>query len=580
LKRPGITRFLLIWLSASVLPGCPSAVAQQMQRPDAGTLQEPQRQIPLLPQPGAPPISLPEVKPPVPGPTAVRITPAAFRFEGNTVFDGVDLAALLAERVNQPTDLAGLTEAAGLVSRYYRARGYLLTEAYLPEQAFQAAGGTVTIAVVEARVGKVHVRVEGDKGSSSYVRRVVTANLAPGVLITEYLLDKPVLLLRDLAGIDASATVAPGDQAGQADVTVTIRSQGLQVDGSAGADNFGAGAAGPLHLVTDLHVSNLLGRGDVFSARGQTSDASDNKLYRLAYTVPVDAAGTRLALSAAHTDYALGKQFAALGASGKADILGISLTRPLIRSRENNLYGQFSLEHKKFSDAITTPANESERRIISARVGLLGNFADAAAGTGGPSSSTSYALSTTLGRAKLDAASLALDQGAGGLQTAGGFNKLNLEFQRVQFFGDASSILVSLQAQLASKNLASAEKMALGGPAGVRGYPVGEGIGDAGLLLNMEYRYQLPASMALAGEPVSLAVFYDYGTVKFNQDNPALAGTANRIVLGSVGIGVLAGRVNHFLITTYLAWRSTHTMPSTGDPDRSPRVWVSVQKWF
>lgn len=576
MNRLGISLKTLIWPHMLVMGICLPAFGQQLLRPDAGSLQEPQRQIPLLPRPGAPLIGLPDPKPVLPAQNTARIVPGAFRFTGNTVFDGETLAALLADQVNQPTSLARLTEAASLVSRYYRSRGYLLTEAYLPEQAFQATGGTVTIAVIEARIGKVLVQVEGDHGSSSFARRVANANLRQGMLITEYLLDKPVLLLRDLAGVDASATVQPGDALGQADVVVTIRAEGRQFNGSVGVDNSGARAAGSVHATGNLNVSNLMGRGDTFSLRTQLSDASRSSLYRLAYAVPVSLDGTQLTLSAARTDYALGRQFAALGATGKAEILGASLTRPLIRSRENNLYGLLSLEHKKFTDLLTRPANESERRIATARFGLLGNFADEAAGASG---SSSYAVTATRGRVRLDAASQGFDQGVGGLRTAGSFSKLNLEFQRTQLFANPSSVHINFQAQLASKNLASAEKMSLGGPTGVRAYPVGEGIGDAGLLVNLEYRYQLPAPVALAGQPVSLAAFYDYGTVRFNQNAMTLAGP-NRVALGAVGVGALAGRVNNFLITTYLAWRTTPIGPSTGDPDRSPRAWVSAQKWF
>ncbi len=568
--------FVLIWLFTLGALTCPGVSAQQRQRPDAGTLQEPQRQIPLLPQPGAPKISLPERSLQLPAQAGLRITPAAFRFEGNTAFAQEVLAALLAERVNQPTDLAGLQEAASIISKYYRAQGYLLTEAYLPEQRFQAAGGTVTIAVIEARIGKVEVRVEGDHGPALFARRLATANLPPGALITEYLLDKPILLLRDLAGMEASAVVEPGARVGQADVLVTIRPSGLKVDGSVSADNSGARAAGALRLTTTLNVSNLLGRGDVASIRLQGSEASRSSLYRLGYALPVDAAGTRLAFSAARASYALGKQFAALGASGLAEVMDVSLTRPLIRSRDNNLYGLFSVEHKKFSDEIATPANQSQRRILSTRIGILGNFSDTSEATG---SSSSYALAATLGRVKLDAASLGFDQGVGGPRTSGGFQKYNLEFQRTQFLGGPSSVYLGLQAQMAAKNLASAEKMSLGGPTGVRAYPVGEGTGDAGMVLNLEYRYQLPAPATLAGEPVTLSAFYDYGTVRFNEDPGALTG-ANRVSLGAVGFGFLAGRVNNFLITTYLAWRTSPLSPSTGDPDRSPRVWVSAQKWF
>lgn len=577
MKRSGFSFFCLIFCAGLLVLGVTRTRAQAAQRPDAGALQEPQRPIQLLPQPGAPAISLPPAKQALPDQTAVRMNPAAFRFEGNSLFDDQTLAAVLANRVGQLTDMAGLLEVASLVSQYYRTHGYLLTEAYLPEQAFEAAGGTVTIAVIEARVGRVHVQIEGDSGSGSYAQRVVHANLQPGVLISEYLLDKPVLLLRDLAGVHASATVEPGQKPGQADVTVIIRSQGLTVDGSVGMGNFGARAAGPMHVSGNFNVSNLLGTGDVFSARAQLSDASRSQLYRLAYALPVDASGTRLTLSAARTDYALGEPFTALGATGKAEVLGLALTRPLIRSRESNLYGLLSLEDKKFSDQLTTPANDSERRIIAARAGVLGNFTDELAGAGG---ATSYALTGTLGRTRLDALSLGFDQGPGGLRTAGGFGKLNLEFQRAQFFNNPSSVHVSLQAQMASRNLASAGKMALGGPNGIRAYPVGEGIGDAGLLLNLEYRYQLPAAVTMAGEPVSLAAFYDYGTVRVNHDDTAVPGATNRVSLGAVGIGALAGRVNNFLITTYLAWRTTRSTPTTGEPDRSPRAWVSAQKWF
>jgi hemolysin activation/secretion protein len=141
-----------------------------------------------------------------------RITPAAFSFTGNTVFSGELLAALLASRLQQPTDLAGLTDAANAISAYYRQKGYLLTQAYLPEQAFPAEGGTVTIAVLEARVGRVTVRVEGAGISKAFAEELVAGQLKPGDAVTDYALDKPVLLLRDLAGYDAAATVQPGER--------------------------------------------------------------------------------------------------------------------------------------------------------------------------------------------------------------------------------------------------------------------------------------------------------------------------------------------------------------------------------
>lgn len=505
------------------------------------------------------------------------MTPSAFRFEGNSVFGSEELSALLAARINQSTDFAGLTAAARLVSQYYRAKGYLLTEAYLPEQAFAAEGGIVTIVVIEARIGRVAVQVDGDNISRPFVANLVRAHLKAGDAVTEYALDKPVLLLRDLAGHEASATVEPGARTGEVNVIVSVKAPGPRFDGSVSIDNHGARTAGAVRVMGNVNANNLLGRGDVLHVRAQMSDMPGSRLYRIAYTLPVGGAGTRLGVSAVHLDYALGGRFAALGASGSADVIGLSASHPLHRSRDSNLLGLISVEQKNLDDRTATPVLKSEREIRSLRVGLAGNFADDAIGAG---ALNSYALNATVGKLQLNPADLVLDQGAGGLHVAGSFGKLNLEYQRVQYLSAASSIHAGFQAQLASKNLSSAEKMALGGPTGVRGYPVGEGVGDAGALLNLEYRYQLPSSVTLAGESVSLLAFYDYGTVRLNQNGAIIAGVPNKLSLGSVGMGAIAGRAGHFLATAHLAWRTTTPLPATGDPDSFPRVWVSAQKWF
>jgi hemolysin activation/secretion protein len=558
---------------AACAAGAAPALAQV--RPDSGILLESQGTLPLLPPRGNPQLELrqPQATPPAPG--AARITPAAFRFTGNTVFSSELLAALLASRLQQPTDLAGLTEAANSVSAYYRLKGYLLTQAYLPEQAFAAEGGTVTIAILEAHVGRITVHVEGSGISQAFAENLVAGQLKPGDAVTEYALDKPVLLLRDLAGYDAAATVQPGERPGQADVLVTVQAKGPRLDGSVSVDNHGARTAGAVRAVLNLNANNLLGRGNVLALSAQQSNQAGSDLYRVGYTVPVGGSGTRLGLSLARLDYTLGKQFEALGASGKADIAGISLSQPLVRGRGANVYGFISAEEKKLVDETRSPALKSERDITALRLGLAGNFVDEVAGGSGLNN---YAVNLTFGRLALNPADQVLDDGLGGLRTAGGFSKLNLEYQRSQFFDAPYSFHFAAQAQLASKNLSSAEKMVLGGPGGVRGYPVGEGVGDTGFLLNLESRYQFP--QAPWGEPLTLLAFYDFGRVHFNRNGATVPGNTNTLSLGSFGVGATLGRPGKFLIKSYLAWRTTPALPSTGDPDRAPRAWLSAQTWF
>ena len=557
-----------------------SVATAQVVRPNAGTLSAPQPLPPSLPLPNGPPLVVPNVTPSVPAGPAVSIKPAAFLFEGNTLFSSEELAALLADRVNRTTDLAGLTEAAHVIANYYRERDYLLTEVYLPEQSFQAAGGTVKIAIIEARIGRVRVQMEGDKQdriSKSFAESGVLSNLKTGDPVTGYALDKTILLLRDLNGYDADATVEPGQQVGEADITVAIRAKGPLVAYSVSLDNYGTRAAGQARATLNLTVNNLLGHGDVVTLSGQQTDVSSSRLYGLSYALPIGSAGTQIGVSVARLEYALEKQFAALGATGNADVLTLNLSHPFIRSRTNNLYGLLSVDQKKLTDETATPLQQSDRKINAVHFGLAGQYVDKLFDSSGFSA---YRVNVTAGRLYLDQASLAFDSGPGGSNAAGSFGKLNLDYQRTQTLSAASSLYASLQAQLASKNLGSAEKMSLGGPDGVRAYPVGEGIGDEGVLVRLEYRHRLPSTVEAIGAPLTLLAFYDYGHLHFNHNGAINPNDVNSTSLGAVGIGATVEKIGDFAIKAYLAWRTADALPTTGDPDRSPRAWLSVQKWF
>ena len=564
------------WITLSALSLCATSVLAQQTRPDSGTILEPQRQIPTLPAPGgAPTVVMPPPAPAAAINPSLRITPTAFRIQGNTLFTEAELLPLVNQYIGKPTDMEGLLQAAGAVRRYYRDRGYLLTEAYLPRQQFPAGSGPVVIQVLEARVGKVAVRVEGEGISESLASRIVRNHLHTGDYISEYALDKPVLLLRDLAGFDATASVEPGSNVGEADITVIVKPYGPRIDGVLGVDNYGVRSAGQVRAYASANVNNPTGWGDTINLRAQTSERQDTNLYRIGYSVPITGGATKLGLSATRTEYALAKQFAALGASGTANIYGISLTHPFIRSRANNVLAAVTLERKDLNDETTSPPSASERRVESVRLSLLGNFVDNLV----LGSFNSYALNLTHGRVKLDTSTFAIDQGVVGSHTAGNFNKLNLEYLRTTFINSSSRVTASLQAQIASKNLTSAEKFALGGPTGVRGYPTGEAVGDAGAVINLEYAHQLPDFGT--GIPLSASVFYDWGHIKYNQDNNVNAiplSNPNSENLSSAGIGLTLGTWGKYLLTTQLAWRLDRAPAS--DPDKKPRVWLSLQKWL
>lgn len=548
-------------------------------RPDAGSLLAPTRPARTIKPTDAPQLSLPSPTTAPAQNAAPRITPKAFRFEGNNLYPEQVLAALLVDLVDKPTDLAGLAVAPAKVADYYRSNGYLLTDAYLPEQAFAAVGGTITIRVIEAKIGRAVVNIGSSKQTAErvFVEELVASHLKKGADVTEYLLDKPILLLRDLPGHDASARVEPGDALGEVNIQVMASTKGLYADGTVMLDNHGASAAGPVRVMASANLNNLMGRGDTLSVAGQISDQPGSNLYRFGYLLPVGGQGMRLSINTTRLNYALGKEFAALGATGRADIVGLGFSVPLIRSRNDNLYAQVNAEQKRLTDATANPMQSNDREINAWRAGLSGNFTDNLAGRLGLNS---YGANITSGRLKLSQAELALDESVGGLQTAGAFSKVNLDYQRTQYLAGASSLHFVGQAQWATKNLGSAEKLSLGGPNGVRAYPVGEGGGDSGALFSFEYRHPLPAALLPFGEPLNLVAFYDYGHVRLHQNGPAVPGSANSMSLGAVGVGAILGRSGNFVIKTHLAWRTTRAAPSNGGTDAAPRAWLTAQSWF
>jgi hemolysin activation/secretion protein len=562
------------------LAAIPSVVSAQTP-PDSGSLQPQPQILPTLPKPGSPDVKLPQFKRPYMG-GSIKVKPSGFRFTGNTLISSDELQSVVAALVGKEADFNGLANAADLLKKHYIGKGYLLTDVYFPVQAFTAEGGVVEFAIVEARIGKVTVTVaEGSAVSQSFAQALAENYLGVGEPISEYLLERPVLLLRDMPATDAEATVVPGSASGEADVLITVSRRGSLFEPSVFFDNMGSKSAGEYRVAGNISVNGPLGIGDTLTAGVQTADRSGNNLGRVGYGFAVGRYGTKVTTSYTESNYRLGKQFENLGASGKGQVASLGLVHPLIRGRLTNVFMALSYDDKTLNDDVIQTATHSRKRVKLGRLALLGNHSDLLLDGG----TSSFALTLASGKVSMDDASLAFDIGtpaAYGARSVGDFSKYNVELQRVQYLSGASSLLLSLSGQQASKNLTSAEKFNIGGPQGVRAYPVGEGIGDDGVLASVEYRYI--TGFRLLGEAVSLTCFYDYGRIRRDHVRNATtlnaSNTPNSETLDSYGVGALIGREGSYILTVALAARAGGPLPTTGDPDSRVRGWLMFQKRF
>lgn len=532
-------------------------LALAVEPPSAGSILQGIRPPAKLPaEPGA---GLPTepVRPAERSASTLRIEVKGFRITGARAFPEAELQELLADSVDKALDLEQLQELAGRITRYYREHGYLLARAYLPAQ--EIRGGIVQIAVLEGRLGKL--KVENHSLVSDAAVRGRLAGMQVGKAVEAGSLERRLLLLNDLPGVEVRSTLKPGASVGTTDLDIRLQ-RTRRLTGFAALDNFGNRFTGDLRLGAGLNVNSPAGIGDSLSVQGIA--AADLDYGRLAYQMPAGAQGLMLGAATSYLSYELGKDFAPLKAHGTAEIATLYALYPLARSRARNVNLQLAYDGKHLEDREDAVGVASDKVIWVWTLGASGDRVDGLAGGGVWNWSVAYSG----GKLALDPISGSLD--AAGLRTEGRYAKATAQLARIQRLADRLSLYVRVSGQAAGKNLDASEKMVLGGPFGVRAYPQGEAPCDDALLGNLELRYALDEGWQLAG-------FVDAADGRIS--HAPLPGTSdNGRSLSGAGFGLNWSRTADFYLQSFLAWR---TGPGPiSDVDRSPRVWIQLIRYM
>jgi hemolysin activation/secretion protein len=444
-----------------------------------------------------------------------------FRFQGNTLLSEDQLQRTVTGYLDRKLDFRELQEVTALVSKRYKAEGRL-ARAFLPAQ--DVTDGQVTIQILEARYGGTEVEQSGQRLAPDQARAMMEQGQVRGEALDLVALDRALLLISDLPGVKASASLVPGSAAGETAVALNLRDQDL-LSGQVSVDNAGTRSTGAFRANALVAWNSALGVGDQWTA--QLSQNQGSSFVRLGASVPVGPQGVRVGLTGSALRYRLvGSDFDALNARGTASSLGLEASYPLIRSRERNLSLQGVYENKRLRNK-ANGADISNYKSDLLTLALLGNQFD---DLGGGGSTTAY-FGAQFGNLNLDGSpNQAFD--AAGPRTAGSFRKLRYQLSRQQTLADGVSGYVSLQGQWANRNLDSSERFYLGGPQAVRAYPVSEGGGAIGQLLNAELRWRLEDGWRVTG-------FADLGHITANADAGfAGAATPNSYSLKGAGLSV------------------------------------------
>lgn len=463
----------------------------------------------------------------------------------------------------QSLNLQALYDMAEKITQRYRRDGFLVAQAYLPAQKIN--DGVVTIDVLEGQYGQI--KLNNTSTLNSQVPSNLLAGLTPGDAIVTAPLEERLLRLSDLPGVQVRSTLVPGASVGLSDLIVEVK-PGARISGSVDVDNAGNRYTGANRIGATVHLNNPSDRGDVITLRALTSGEGLTYV-RAAYQAPVGLG--RVGVAYSDLAYKLGHEFAALDAKGHARIATLFGSLPLIRSRNTNLNAGLALDSKVFQDRIETIPSVTDKHAQVLTAMLYGDQRDTRGGGG----ISSYSLAGSMGHLDIQSpAAHSLD--ASTARSNGGYNKLAFAVSRLQQATQTVSVLASLSGQVASKNLDTSEKMALGGMNGVRAYPEGEAYADAGYLMTVEARKRLRLPPRVVGQ-VQLAAFVDAGTVKLSQ-SPWVAASNSRHLSGA-GVGGYWTRANDFSVKAFYA-RKLGSEDARSAPDKTGRFWVQAVKYF
>ncbi|WP_179255525.1 ShlB/FhaC/HecB family hemolysin secretion/activation protein [Burkholderia sp. HI2714] len=580
--------FALATLSAAILPAM-SAQAQTT-RPNAGQLLQQTAPAPVPVQRENRGVVSPAVPTPQASASTATISVKAIRFSGNEHIDEANLRRAIPQISQLEGTTVGLAQLDALalaVTHYYRQRGYFVAVAYVPRQTVE--DGTVTIAVLEGKLDQVRVEQSGGYGPAYLHHYEVEAlcgeSTSPceGVTLTQSRADRAIGLVSVLPGVaSASGTLSPGSTVGTSDFTLNAV-PGPSVTGALGVDNYGNEYTGRVRETGGLRWNNPLGIGDLFTADMTLSDGGwlDRSLGRGAlngvidYSLPIGYDGWRIGANYTHLRYRLGSPFDAVDAHGVSNEVNAYAAYPLVLSPNAHLWGRVRFGVKQLSDSVLE--ENYHTRDMSVTLSLNGDVIDTFAGGG----LTQYAASFTRGL-------ITHGDGARPIDTPNAdahFNKLNMSVSRDQTLGYLSnnaqriSLYGSLQGQLSNTNLNSVEGLTLGGPTGVRGYPVGEASGDEGAITTLELRDSF-AVAALGGDNVTLSLFRDDGWLKVNHTAwPGYQGPLRRH-LGSTGVGAELLHQNRYLFKVMWAMRDRGGELDTATHDQRSWLWLQAQIFF
>lgn len=491
------------------------------------------------------------------GAEKIKLTLRAVKIEGMTAYDEMAIEATYRDKLGKQITLADVYGIADDLTAKYRNEGYILTQVVVPPQTIE--NGTIRLRVVEGFVANVAIQGEARK-NSQFIQGFADKIRASKPLNSK-VLERYLLLINDLAGMQARAVLSPSKTPGASDVTLVVEQKPYDLFFQ--ADNRGSRYLGPLQVNAGARLSNTFGLFEGISLQAVgTPDDAEMLFGALTWQQPLNHEGTRLSVGISQTSTEPGHTLSQFDVEGLSKAFNLELAHPFVRSRNLNFFvtGKLNLLNTERHDNLGGPETEDQLRV--ARLGATLQFADSLLGHNTVSAEVSKGLDI-LG---------ASDKGDANLTRALGdpqFSKITAEISRVQRVTNNFEIFLSATGQTTRDTLLASEEFGVGGQNFGSGYDNSEITGEHGFAGRTELRLNNPVPMP--AELVQFYGFFDGGRV-WDKDNIVQKDRQRSVV--STGGGVRANVNENFAATVELALPLTRRVEA--QRDNNARVFGSI----
>jgi hemolysin activation/secretion protein len=445
-----------------------------------------------------------------PGAAQTRLLLASVTLHGNSVLGTAELAPLWAPLLGREISLDQVFALAARISAAYRARGYVLSQAIVPQQDMRADGAALRIEILEGYIAQVTYAGIAPARVDGYFAPVLAEK--PLRLAT---LERSLLLVNELGGVNAQANLKAGTVPNASDLALVVApTPGVL---SLSVHNRSTPAQGRARYEASAELYDRLGLFERHSLRLIGSGDERLKLFAYGLEAPLGSSGLKFQLNAS---VSRSQPTSVLGnIDTRSNNLAFTLSYPLVRSRQTNvaLRAALSGANNSSDSALTSAASEDHLRAL--RLGVGADYADDVGGISMADAEWSKGLDR-----------FGATEASPGYLPNPTFGKLALYAARLQHLRADWSLLFAASGQYSDDALATAEQLGLGGDTFLRAYDPSEAIGEKGYAAKVELRYnfQLGAAQSTA------YAYADRGAVRRKQ----AAGPDLRFPLSAAGVGL------------------------------------------